>query len=50
MTVIPKWLKKEAEEQRRMRQKQPRISSAEAQRQFDRVMRASPTPVQSAQR
>jgi hypothetical protein len=41
MTVTSKCFKDKAEEQRRIRRNQPRVSSEEARRQFVRVQKGS---------
>jgi hypothetical protein len=39
--TVTRWLKKYAEDQRRIRRDQPRVSSEEARKQFARVVRGS---------
>jgi hypothetical protein len=50
VNALPKWLKIRAEEHRQMRLVQPRVSSEEAQRQFNRVMRIPEGAVQNTSR
>jgi hypothetical protein len=41
MTALPKWLKKQANDQRQMRLRQRRVTSDEARKQFVRVQHES---------
>jgi hypothetical protein len=41
MTVTSKWLKKQTDDQRKIRQNQPLVTSAEARKQFVRVEQGS---------
>jgi hypothetical protein len=50
MTVTSKWLRKQADEQRRIRLNQPRVSCEEARRQFVLVQKGSVSIGQSAKR
>jgi hypothetical protein len=50
VTVTSKWLKKQADEQRRIRRNQPRVSSEEARKQFARVQQGSVSIGQSGKR
>ena len=50
MTITSKWLKKQADEQRRIRQNQPPVSSADARKQFERVERGSVSIGQKSKR
>jgi hypothetical protein len=47
VNALPKWLKIRVTKHRQMRLAQPRVSSEEAQRQFNRVMRMPESTAQN---